>query len=89
MFWGTAIMPRDRVPLDIAAGLRELAAFVRSSGFAEAARLIDAASVLASKEIDLMHDRLDRGGEQSNPQPGTGSKTPPPGNGRSARRRKR
>ena len=47
-------------PMDIARGLQELAAFVRSCGFAYAAQLMDAAADEARKQIAPVTERVDR-----------------------------
>jgi hypothetical protein len=47
-------------PMDIARGLRELAAFMRNCGFPQAAQLIDAASVAVRKQITPIMERADR-----------------------------
>jgi hypothetical protein len=47
-------------PMDIARGLQELAAFMRSCGFPQAARLIDAAAVAARQQITPIMERADR-----------------------------
>jgi hypothetical protein len=47
-------------PLDIALGLRELAAFIGSCGFSEAAQLVDEAAEAAWKQITPILDRIDR-----------------------------
>jgi hypothetical protein len=47
-------------PMDIARGLQELATFIRSCGFPQAAQLIDAAAVSARKQITPIMKRIDQ-----------------------------